>query len=264
MKDMLLAIWLYRHFIVSSIKNDLRSRFVRSKLGALWMILQPLAQVAIYALVLSQVLAAKLPGVNSSYAYPIYLMAGMLAWSLFSELVTRSMGMFVENGNLLKKMRFPRVCLPAIVVGSAVVNNLLLLLTMAFVFALLGHWPTFAILWLPLLMLVNVVFGMGLGLILGVMNVFVRDVMQVVSVILQLWFWMTPIVYMAQILPPAYQAYFRSNPMYPVVIGYQDVLLYGRSPDLSGIWPIAAAAVVMLVFSLVLFRRAAPEMVDVL
>jgi lipopolysaccharide transport system permease protein len=107
MKEILAAIWGYRHFIVSSIKNDLRSRFARSKLGALWMVLQPLAQVAIYALVLSRIMAAKLPGIDNRYAYVIYLMAGMIAWSLFAEVVTRSLTIFVDSGNLMKKMAFP-------------------------------------------------------------------------------------------------------------------------------------------------------------
>ena len=101
MKLMLLAIWQYRHFILTSIRNDLRTRFARSKLGATWMILQPLAQVLIYSLVLSRIMVAKLPGIDSPYAYSIYLLAGMQAWSLFSEVVTRSLTVFVENGSML-------------------------------------------------------------------------------------------------------------------------------------------------------------------
>jgi lipopolysaccharide transport system permease protein len=261
---MFAASWRYRHFIVSSIKNDLRSRFARSRLGAAWMILQPLAQVAIYALVLSEVLATKLPGMATAYAYPIYLMAGMVAWALFSELVLRSLTMFVENANIMKKIMFPRVCLPIITLGSALVNNLLLLLATVGIFALLGHWPGANMLWLPVLLAVTSVFGMALGLILGILNVFVRDVAQVVGVVLQLWFWLTPVVYMASIIPSRYQGYFRSNPMYQVVTAYQDVLLYGRTPALGGLAMIAGVSLVLLGLSLVLFRRAAPEMVDVL
>lgn len=264
MKDLLTAVWSYRHFIASSIRNDLRSRFARSKLGALWMILQPLAQVAIYALVLSQVLAAKLPGVTMAYAYPIYLMAGMLAWTLFSELLTRSMTMFIDNANIMKKIMFPRVCLPVITAGSALLNNFLLFLATIGVFAALGHWPTQSMLWLPLLVLINAAFGMALGLIFGVLNVFVRDVSQVIGVILQLWFWLTPVVYMGSIIPSRYQDLFQANPMYPIVAGYQDVMLYGRPPDMASLAVIGGSSLFMLGFALVLFRRAAPEMVDVL
>jgi lipopolysaccharide transport system permease protein len=264
MKEMFLAVWHYRHFILSSIKNDLRSRFARSKLGALWMVLQPLAQVAIYALVLSRIMAAKLPGIDNRYAYVIYLMAGMVAWSLFAEVVTRSLTMFVDNGNLMKKMAFPRVCLPIIIGGSSLVNNLLLLATAIGVFLLIGHPPTLAMLWLPLLIGINLAFGLGIGLILGVLNVFVRDVAQVMTVVLQLLFWLTPIVYMPSIIPDRLRAVLEFNPMMHMVVAFQNVLLYGRAPGINGMIVLAVASTILLLFALALFRRAAPEMVDVL
>ncbi len=264
MKEISAAIWSYRHFIVSSIRNDLRSRFARSKLGGLWMILQPLAQVAIYALVLSRIMAAKLPGINNRYAYVIYLMAGMIAWSLFAEVVTRSLTLFVDNGNLMKKMAFPRVCLPIIIGGSSLVNNLLLLVTAVVVFLLIGHPLSLAMLWLPLLIAINLAFAIGLGLILCILNVFLRDVAQVMTVVLQLLFWQTPIVYMPTIIPDRLRFVLEFNPMVHMVVAFQDVLLYGRAPGMAGLIVIAAAAAILLLFSLILFRRAAPEMVDVL
>lgn len=264
MKEMLRAIWRYRHFIVSSIRNDLRSRFERSRLGAIWMILQPLAQVAIYALILSRILAAKLPGIDNRYAYVIYLMAGMVAWALFSEVLTRSLTMFVESGNLMKKIVFPRVCLPLVTAGSALVNNLLLLLAAACVFALVGHPPSWNMLWLPVLIAVNLMFALGIGLILGVINVFVRDVAQVMTVVLQLLFWLTPIVYMPTIIPERLQTLLALSPMYHIVSDFQSVILYGKPPGVTGLAVIAGASAVLLGIALQLFRRAAPEMVDVL
>jgi len=264
MKEILAAIWRYRHFIVSSIKNELRSRFARSKLGGLWMILQPLAQVAIYALVLSRIMAAKLPGIDNRYAYVIYLMAGMIAWSLFAEVVNRSLTMFVDSGNLMKKMAFPRVCLPIIVGGSSLVSNLLLLITAIGVFVLIGQPLTLAMLWLPLLIGINLAFALGLGLILGILNVFVRDVAQVMTVVLQLLFWLTPIVYMPSIIPDRLRVVLEFNPMMHMVVAFQSVILYGRAPGMAGLIAMASTAFVLLLFALILFRRAAPEMVDVL
>jgi lipopolysaccharide transport system permease protein len=264
MKEILIAIWSYRHFIVSSIRNDLRSRFARSRLGALWMILQPLMQVAIYALVLSRIMAAKLPGIDNRYAYVIYLMAGMIAWSLFAEVVTRSLTVFVDNGNLMKKMAFPRVCLPIIIGGSSLVNNLLLLVTAVGIFVLIGHPLTWAMVWLPILIGINLAFALGMGLILGVLNVFVRDVAQVMTVVLQLLFWLTPVVYMPNIVPDRLRVLLEFNPMAHMAVAFQSVLLYGHAPDVSGVGVIAVVAMVLLALSLILFRRAAPEMVDVL
>lgn len=264
MREMLIAIWNYRHFIFSSIKNDLRSRFARSKLGALWMILQPLAQVAIYSLVLSRIMVAKLPGIDSHYAYSIYLLAGMQAWSLFSEIVTRSLTVFVENGGMLKKVVFPRVCLPIITLGSALVNNILLFIVMMVVFALLGHFSVDALLWMPLLMFVTAAFSLGLGLLLGVLNVFVRDVAQFMMVVLQLWFWLTPVVYMSSIIPARLHSMMQLNPMYWIVTAYQQTLVFSHQPDVRGLVGVSITAFVLLGCSLVLFRKAAPDMVDVL
>ena len=103
------------------------------------MIIHPLAQVAIYALILSAVLASKLPGIDNQYAYAIYLTSGILAWTLFSEVISRCLMLFIEQGNLMKKMAFPRVSLPAIVTGSCLLNHFLLFVAIFAVFTLLGH-----------------------------------------------------------------------------------------------------------------------------
>ena len=114
MLGMLKALWNYRYFIFSSIKNELRLRFIRSRLGALWMIIHPLMQVLIFATILSEVLAAKLPGIDDKYGYALYLMSGTLCWTMFSETIGKSVNLFVDSGNLMKKMSFPRICLPFI------------------------------------------------------------------------------------------------------------------------------------------------------
>ena len=262
MYGMLTGAWRYRFFIFSSVRTELRGKFVRSKLGGLWMILNPLAQVLIFAFVLSSVLSSKLPGIDNRYAYAIYLMAGTLGWTLFSEIVNRSMMVFIENGNIIKKLSFPKIALPCIVIGSALVNNVLLFAAMQAIYGVLGHTPGAAMIWLPLLTLITVAFSVGLGLALGVLNVFVRDVGQVVPVVMQFIYWFTPIVYMANILPKAYQGVLAWNPLIPIITSYQDVLLYNRTPDLHGLVNTALASFVLLVLALVLFRKASPEMVD--
>lgn len=264
MIDMLKALWAYRGFVRSSIHNELVARFARSRLGGLWMIIHPLAQVAIYALILSNVLAAKLPGIDNKYAYALYLMAGMLAWNLFSEIVGRCLTLFVEQGNLMKKMSFPRITLPVIVIGSSLLNNALLFAALLLVFALLGHAPTVQMLWIFPLTLTVVGLAVGIGLVLGVINVFVRDIGQVMPIILQVWFWFTPIVYPVSILSDSIRELMRFNPLFPIVTAYQKILVYGKFPDIQVISTTAAVALGLLVLGLFLFRRAAPEMVDAL
>lgn len=261
---MLLAAWRFRHFIVSSILNDFRLRFIRSRLGGLWGIIHPLVQVAIFAFILSQVLASKLPGIDNPYAYAIYLMAGVLGWNLFSEVLLRALTLFIDNGNLLKKISFPRISLPIIVAGGVMLNNVLLLLAILIIFLLLGHVPGWQVLWLPVLMLVTLGLGLGIGLLLGVVNVFMRDVGQVVPIVLQFLYWFTPIVYMASIIPEQYRHWLAFNPMYLLVDAYHQVLVFNQMPSLSGIVVVAVLALVLLAVAMILFRKASPEMVDML
>lgn len=264
MLELFRALWRYRFFVASSVRNDLRARFARSHLGAAWMVLQPLAQVAIFTLVLSEVLAARLPGIENKHAYAIYLMSGTLAWSLFSEITSRCLTIFVDNAGLLKKIVFPRICLPLIVVGSALVNSLLLFMAMLVIFLLMGHLPTIELLWLLPLAVVTVAFALGLGLLLGVVNVFVRDVGQVMAIVLQMWFWLTPIVYMPSIVPVQFRQWMALNPMVPVVEAFQQVILYQQAPVGTGVAWVAGLSLLLLGAALLLFRRAAPDMVDVL
>lgn len=265
MNSMLLAIWHYRHFILTSIRNDIRTRFARSRLGATWMILQPLAQAAIYALVLGRVLGSRIPHSNSSYGYVIYLLAGLLGWTLFAEIVNRCLTIFVDNASLMKKMMFPRICLPLIVSGSCLVNNLFLLAATVAIFILVGNEPDWMWLWFLMLTAITVFFALGLGLILGVLNVFVRDVAQVMNVVLQLWFWLTPIVYPITTLHGHHFAVIlRLNPMYAICSSYQQIFLWGNPPHFKTLGAIFVFSLVMLGVAMSLFRRASPDMVDVL
>lgn len=260
--NMLGAVWQYRYFILSSIKNDVKARFSRSKLGAFWIVLHPLAMVLIYALILSSIIKAKLPDTDTIYAYPIYLTSGILAWTIFVESVTRSLNLFLENGNLIKKVAFPKLVLPLITAGTVLVNSVVLLLTIFIVFAFLGHFPGIHALWLPVLFLITLMFGMSIGLILGLLNVFMRDIGQMVPVLLQFGFWLTPIVYTITIIPEVHHHWFDYNPMTHIVAAFQDVLLYKRMVNLQHLGMIVILSMALLALGLFMFKKASAEMVD--
>lgn len=258
------AIWQYRNFVLSAIISEIKGRFAASKFGFFWLVLHPLAQVAVFALVLAKVLGAKLPGIEGDWAYVAYLLAGMLAWTLFAEVVTRCTNAFVDNANYLKKVVFPRICLPVIISGSALINNLLLFAAMVVILYTIGFRPTETVVWLPALIVLNLAFAVGLGIFLGVLNVFLRDVGQVLQIVLQFWFWLTPIVYSVQILPEGFAPILKWNPLFPLVSAYHDILIYDQAPDWSSLVNFVLLTAALIVVGLVLFRRASPEMVDVL
>lgn len=261
---MIANLWAYRHFILSSIRGEFKGRFARSSLGGLWFVLHPLAQALIFSIVLSEVLLARLPRNDIPGAFPIYLLSGMAAWGLFSEILTRSMTVFIEQASVMKKIAFPRLCLPIILGGTALINHGLLLLAIFVVFLFFGHVPGPTLVLLPLGVLLIAALAFGLGVILGIMNVFMRDVAQVVSIVLQLWFWVTPIVYPVEALPPHFQSVLAINPIAPLVALYQDALLFDRwTPPETLIYP-SVLALVSVALAMVFFRRASPELVDVL
>jgi len=257
-------IWSYRYFIISSIKTEFRSRFVRSKLGALWMIFHPLAQVLIYALVLSAVLKAKLPGIESQYAYAIYLMAGMVGWTLFMDITSRMLTVFIDNGNLIKKMSFPKLTLPLIIIGSSLINFLLLFIVMVIVFAFLGHFTFSALLWIPLLMVLTMALAIGIGLTLGILNVFIRDIGQVMSIVFQFWFWLTPVVYASSMIPQEYRHLLFLNPMTGIIEGYHSILVYNKMPQLALLIYPSLLSLALLTLALFLYRKSNAEMADLL
>ena len=248
-------IYTYRFFIVNSVKNEFITKFAKSKLGVAWAILHPLAQVLVYATILSSVLSAKLPGIDSKYAYAIYLMSGMLCWMLFSEIFSRCIGIFTDNANIIKKMSFPKIVLPATVVLSSAINNLILFVSIAVVFAFLGHFAGANLIFLPILSVITMMLAVGFGLFFGVINVFMRDVGQIIAIVLQFLFWLTPIVYMTGIY---------INPLVGVVSGYHDILIYDKMPDFSLLIYPAFIGAASLGAAFFVYKRAEEEMADVL
>src|SRR3546814_999156 len=123
MSERLRALWSYRGFILGSVKREFQSKYRNSLLGAAWTVLNPLAMILVYTVIFSQIMRAKLPGIDSTFAYSIYLCAGLLTWGLFAEIVGRSQNVFLEHANLLKKLSFPRLCLPVTLVLSSLVNR---------------------------------------------------------------------------------------------------------------------------------------------
>lgn len=264
MVGQLSRLYNYRYFVFSSIRNEFRSKFSRSKLGALWMVINPIVQSVVYATVLSSIIASRLPGIESKYAYALYLLSGMLAWALFHEVMMGCVNVFVDKADLMKKVSFPRVCLPVIAAGGALVNNFFLLLAILLVFMLLGHSFSAAALWLPVVTAINFMFALSLGTILGILNVIVRDISQAVIVVLQALFWLTPIVYTPDILPANVKGILLASPVYKIVSAYHAALVFSEPPNPIHLLQVGVLVLLLAVFAVVLFRRAASDMSDAL
>lgn len=262
MGTMLSALWAYRGFILGSVKREFQSKYSNSLLGAAWTVINPLAMIVVYTVIFAEVMRAKLPSVDKTFAYSIYLCAGVLTWGLMTEIIGRAQNTFIDNGNLLKKLSFPRLCLPVIVVVSAGLNFAIIFGLFSAFLLISGNFPGWPFVALIPLLAMLVLFAISLGITLGVLNVFFRDVGQFFGIFLSFWFWLTPIVYPPSILPEALRLYMAWNPIASLMAAFQDVLVVGHWPRWETLWPVTAMAVFFCMTGLWLFRRHAGEMVD--
>lgn len=261
-RGMLRECWEFRGFILASVRRDFVSRYLGTQLGFFWAIAQPLAMILIYSVIFAAIMKPALPGHSAPFAYSVYLCAGVIVWQLFSDLLNRSVGVFVNNAGLLKKANLPKLALPIIVALAGLANVFVLLILFLGFLVIIGSFPTVAILaFVPVVTLV-VAFALGLGVLLGTINVFYRDVAQVVAMILQFWFWLTPIVYPGRTLPADVASVIGWNPLTPIVQFSQAIFVENRTPAWTILVYPAIVASILLVLGAVAFRKLGGEIAD--
>jgi lipopolysaccharide transport system permease protein len=259
---MLRECWDFRGFILASVRRDFVSRYLGTSLGFFWAVAQPLTMILIYTLVLAEIMKPALPGHASRFAYSVYLCSGIILWQLFSDLLARSVGIFVHNAALLKKANLPKLAFPIIVALSGLSNfGVILVLFLGFM-VVIGSFPAGSVFAMIPVVLLVVGFALGLGVLLGTVNVFYRDIEQSTSMVLQFWFWLTPIVYPGRALPGFAAHLLEWNPMWPIVNFAQTIFLEDRVPDWSTLLYPAVVAMIFLALGLVAFRRLSGEIVD--
>lgn len=222
-----------RGLVWDLVKRDLKIRYQGSFIGKYWNVVHPLAMIAIYTLVFSKVMKAKMGGglEDNPFGYTIYLCAGLIPWIFLSDTITRGTDTFVENSHLLKKVAFPLELMPMVTVGSGFVTFLIsmalyLLLTVA-----TGIKLTMALVALPVAMALLALFAWGLAMFFGAVNVFFRDAKQIVAIIFQVWFWLTPVVYFVTAVPSKWTWLFALNPAYYYVAMFQSIFVTGALPS---------------------------------
>lgn len=258
----LAAAWSYRDFILSSVQREFQMRYRNSLFGAVWSIINPLTMIFIYTVIFSRLMHSRLPGTDHTFAYSIYLCSGLITWGLFSEILLRSQNVFIENANLMKKLVFPRICLPLIVVLNAWASFIIILALFLIFLAIVGLFPGWPLLSLLPVLMIQTLFAVGLGIIIGVVNVFFRDAGHLFGIVLQFWFWLTPVIYPLSALPTWAAQLVQLNPMTAVVTSYQTIFVTGEWPNWIALWPAILSSVLACVIGLALFQARAAEMVD--
>lgn len=252
----------HRDLLLNFVVRDLKSRYAGSLMGIVWNVIHPLAMIIIYTLVFSRVMGARLPGISDVHGYSIYLCAGLLPWNAFTEVISRSTTVFLDQAWLLKKMNFPKKLLGGSIAFSSLVNFFIGFSIFLLFLLLTGHRPGTAYLILPVLLILQFTFAFGLGLILSALNVFLRDISQLVGIGLQLWFWLTPIVYLEDVVPETVKGVLQLNPMYHFIRGYHSVILDNAFPSWSTLGIMSMLALMSLTIGSAIFFRLKDEIVD--
>lgn len=250
-------------FILGAAARELRQRYARSVLGWLWLLVPPIVFIAIYTLVFG--LLARGGGLpdQGPFTYSVFVCAGLLTWLWFSDLLSRTVGLFSNHAALLKKTQIPWAAVLAVDVLVSLAGLFVQMSLFVALLLFLDAWPGWAALLFVPLLAVQGLWAVAMGLVLSVMHVFVRDVGMIVPLALQVWFWGTPIVYTMAVIPESLHAWLSLNPMLPLVQGYQAVVL--QAPGTVSWGRVGALAIVsglLLGFSLRLVRRNLPAIYD--
>lgn len=216
-------------------KRDFKERYIGTGLGQFWYILSPLIMLFIYTVIFSGFMKMKLDIVDNSYAYSIYLVPGLLTWTAFSTMIIRLNTSFFEKAHMIKKISVPMYTFQlSIILTESFVFFISIFL--ALVFLLIVNQPvTWTFLWLLPVMVLQILFSFALGVILSLFTVFFKDLKEVVPVIMQLWFWMSPIIYLSAMIEKKYPFLLTYNPFYYFLKIYQDLFLYSKAPSMETI-----------------------------
>jgi lipopolysaccharide transport system permease protein len=212
-------------------KREYKTRYLGSSLGSFWSFIHPLVMILIYTLVFSKIMKSRLGFNDSPYAYSLYLCVGLIPWQLMMEIMNRGMGTLLENADFIKKLAFhPLILFRAGVISSLINFFISFFIFLVFLFLVNPVGPgLFLTFWVVLVMMIA--FAANVGICFGCLNVFSRDVQQTISVIMQLWFWGTPVIYQVAHIPDALQVFLYLNPAYAFIDPMHKLLFYRTYPE---------------------------------
>lgn len=252
-------LWKYRDLGYFLVWRDLKVRYKQTLFGAAWAVLQPVLLMLVFSAFLGRISGLAPAGVP----YPLFALAGLVPWTLFSQSLNSAANSLVNSQNLIAKVYFPRLLLPIAAVGSWVVDFVIALAVLLMAAAFWGVFPTLTLLWLPVFAVFAVIAALAVGTWLAAIYVRYRDLRYAIPFLVQVWLFATPVAYSADLIPPELRAIFALNPMAGVVEGFRWTLLGGPRPDLS-ILISAVATALILVGGIAYFRRVERTFADII
>jgi lipopolysaccharide transport system permease protein len=253
------SVWDYRELLYFLTWRDVKVRYKQTALGVAWAVIQPVMTMLIFT-----IFFGKFAGVENriDVPYPLFAFAGLLPWTFFSNAVTNSGNSIVGSAHLITKVYFPRLMVPAAAVGAGLVD-----LGIAFVILLglmlyYGVALTWAIAMLPVLVVLITLLALGMGMWLSALNVKYRDVRYAIPFLVQIWMFLSPIIYPPTMIPEKWRWLLALNPLTGIIEGFRSAL-FGRAFDWRALFISAAITLLLLVYSAYAFRRMEKSFADV-
>ncbi|MCR5202991.1 MAG: ABC transporter permease [Lachnospiraceae bacterium] len=247
---MLRELYDYRQMIVSLVQKDLRGRYKGSFLGFLWTFINPLFQLIIYTIVFSNIMRM---GIDKFY---MFLFVALVPWIYFSANLQNGATSIIDNKEMVSKIYFPRLVIPLAYNISCFVNMLFSFVVIFAVIIVTGFGVNIkALLFLPVIMIIEFLLATGISFITSALTVYVRDLKHILQIISMGWMYLTPVIYPPTMVPEKYRTLFNLNPMTPIVNAYRDILYYKQVPAMQTLIQATAFGVVLLVIGYFVFQK---------
>ena len=246
---MIRNLYNYRELLKSNVKKEIRGKYKGSFLGVLWSFLNPLLQVAVYAIVFPYIMRIKTDN------YLQYLIVGIIPWTFFTTVVNQGMIAVRMNAGIIKKVYFPREILPISVALSGLVNFFIscIIILLFCIFGGLGLSWHLAL--LPLIAIIQFFFTLGIVMALSAINIYVKDTEYLVTFILNMLFYVTPILYSVKLFPKNMRWILQINPLTGIISAYRDIFMYHQVPGLSSILYLVVITTIVFFIGLGVFRK---------
>ena len=242
-------IYNYRELLKNNVKKEIRGKYKNSALGVIWTFLNPLLQLLVYAFIFPLILKTTQP------FYVVFVCVGLVPWTFFTTSIAQSAWTIIGNGNIVKKVYFPREILPISVVTSGMINFLIsTIIIIAFCF-MYGLGLTKYIIFLPLVLIIQYILQLALAFILSAVTVYFRDLEHFVQIILQVMFYATPIVYSADTIASPFNLILKFNPMTYIINGYRSIFYYQTMPDLKALGILLIISIVFCIVGYFIFKK---------
>ena len=244
----------YRNLVVQMVRRDILTRYKRSVLGVAWTMLNPLGTSIVLAVIFSSVFG------GSDKSYPVYVLAGLIAWNFFSQTTNAAIVNLVWGGGLLNRIYIPRTVFGVSAVGTGLVNLTLSLVPLIIIMLAFSIPLSPSMLILPIPILFLAMFSLGVGLFISSLAIYYSDVAEMYQIVLLAWFYLSPVIFKDEFLPPQVLVFIKLfNPMYHMINLFREPIYEGRVPDIneflvSGLW-----AIITLLVGWVVFSRRADE-----